>query len=98
VALVRACKAGLAKSDVQKDLDRLDKEAHKDGFLEMRLLESQKYLEMLDDRPVMFPARKESAGDRFAAKLESFVRSTPNSTDETRTAKALADRYRLMAK
>jgi hypothetical protein len=98
VALVRACKAGLAKSDVQKDLDRLDKEAHKDGFFEMRLIESQKYLEMLDDRPVMFPARKESAGDKFAGKLEAFVRSTPNSTDETRTAKALADRYRLMAR
>ncbi len=98
VALVRACKLGFAKGDVAKDLERLDKEAHKDGFFEMRLIDSQKYFEMFQDRPILFPARKEAAGEKFAKKLESFVRSTSNSTEETRTEKALADRYRLTAR
>jgi hypothetical protein len=96
--VVRACKAGMAKSDMQKDFDRLEKEAHKDGSFEGRLLESQKYLGMLDERPVLFPVRKETAGDKFADKLEAFVKATPNQTDETRTAKSLADRYRLTAR
>ncbi len=98
VALVRACRLGFAKGDVAKDLERLDREAHKDGFFEMRLIDSQKYFEMFEERPILFPARKDAAGEKFAKKLESFVRSTANSTEETRSAKALADRYRLTAR
>lgn len=98
VALVQACKVGLARGDVQKDLDRLEKDVHKDGLFEMRLLESQKYLDMLADRPVTFPVRKDAAGDKFAQRLEAFLRATNNSTDETRTARSLVDRYRLTAR
>jgi hypothetical protein len=98
VELVQVCKAGLARGDVAADLDRLEKEVHKDNFFEARLLDAQKYLELLDDRPILFPVRRDAAGDRFAGKLEGFARSTPNSTYETRTAKDLADRYRLTAR
>jgi hypothetical protein len=98
VALLSACQTGFARGEIAKDLVRLEKEARKDGFFEMRLLDSKKYLAMLDERPVLFPARKDAAGDKFAKKLESFVRSTPNSTEETRTAQALADRYRFLAR
>ena len=62
------------------------------------MLESHKYLNMLDDRPVLFPVRKEAAAESFAIKLEAFVRSTPNSTEETRTAKSLSDKYRQTAR
>jgi len=98
VTIAKACKLGLARGDAQKELERLDKEAHKDGLFEMRLLESQKYLDMLSARPVLFPVRKEPAGDKFAQRLEAFLRATNSSTDETRTARALADRYRLTAR
>jgi hypothetical protein len=97
-ALERAAKIAFAKGDMQKDLDRLQNEAHKDGFFEARMLESRKYLSMLDDRPVLFPVRKESASDTFATKLEAFARATPNSTEETRTAKSLSDKYRESAR
>ncbi len=97
-ALERAAKVGFAKGDAQKDLDRLQNEAHKDGFFESRLLESRKYLNMLDERPVLFPARKETASEAFATKLEAFARASSNATDETRTAKSLADRYRQTAR
>lgn len=98
VALLGACQAGFARGEIAKDLERLEQEARKDGFFEMRLLDSKKYLAMQAERPVLFPARKDAAGDKFAKKLESFVRSTPNSTEETRTAQALADRYKFLAR
>jgi hypothetical protein len=95
---VESCKSAFARGDIAADLARLEKEVHKDTFFEMRLMDTQKYREMLDDRPILFPVRRDAAGDRFASRLEGFVRSTPNSTDETRTAKELADRYRLTAR
>jgi hypothetical protein len=97
-AIERACKIGMAKGDVQKDLDRALNEAHKDGAFESRMLESRKYLNMLDDRPVLFPVRKESAGDTFANKLDAYARTATNATDEARTAKSLSDKYRQIAR
>ena len=98
VALANACKQAFTRAEFSRHFERLDKEARKNGFFETRLSESQKYFDLLAERPALFPARRDSAGDKFAKKLESFARSTPNSTLETRTAKALADRYQLTAR
>jgi hypothetical protein len=47
---------------------------------------------------VLFPVRKESAGDTFANKLDAYARTATNATDEARTAKSLSDKYRQIAR
>jgi hypothetical protein len=98
VSLLGACETGFARGEVAKDLERIEKELHKNNFFEMLVLDAKKYQALMEDRPVLFPSRKESAGDRFAKKLEGFVRSTSNSTNESRTAQALVDRNKFTAR
>jgi hypothetical protein len=98
VLLGRACQAAFARGEVQTDLEELERAMHKDRFFETRVLEVQKYVALQDERPPFFPVRRDAAGDRFAARLEGFLRSTSNANDETRTARDLVDRYRLTAR
>jgi hypothetical protein len=93
-----ALRAAFQKGEALKEVERLGKELKKDGFFEMRLRDAKTWRELCADRPVLFPERQDAAGDRFADKLASYVRSTANSTEETRTAQALLDRYRAAAR
>ncbi len=93
LAQARAVAAAFPRSAASKEADRMEKDLKKEGGFASRLRDAGIWLDLCADRPVLFPERKDAAGDRFADKLASYVRSTSNSTEETRTARALLERY-----
>ncbi|MCZ6598595.1 MAG: hypothetical protein O7B99_13210 [Planctomycetota bacterium] len=83
------------RGEIAKEIGRLEKEALKVTNFQNRMRDNEKWLDLQEDRPALFPARKSRTGNKLAKKLEKFLRSTSNSLRVTRTAQELLDRYRV---
>ncbi len=56
--------------------------------------DARKWLEIAARRPLFFPARDESAGERYAKELEQFVKRSSNLTGPQQRALALLERWK----
>jgi len=91
--VVRAIRTALARTDAVKELDELEQDVRKHQLWRLRAQDLETWLDLRVERPALFPARVDGAGDAFAKQLESFGRSTFNSNEGTRAAKELLERY-----
>lgn len=81
-----------SKIVAQEELKRIDATTLMAG----RTVDARKWSELAAERPLFFPTRNDAEGKKFAKALESFVRSTPNSTPPTQKAKKLLDQFRRL--
>jgi len=63
-----------------------------------RLRDERDLLTVLRSRPALFPAQKNRKNDRFAKSLDKFLDRRQRSSESTRRAQDLLDRYRIAAK
>ncbi len=69
------------------------KEHKKDTIRAAAIADGSRILEALANRPVLFPARKSSAGDRIAKELTKALRKTNNDIEPTQLARKLLRKY-----
>jgi hypothetical protein len=92
--LLAAIEKAFPRGDAADAAEEIDKEARRDTFFPGRLHDGENYLELLEDRPILFPARKDSKGNAFARKLEKLLQASSNDIPSTQRARALLDAYR----
>ena len=95
LVVARDLRACLPKSKAAKELKDIEKDLNKKTFWTLRSKELKEWLELREERPALFPARSSKAGDRFARKLEKYLRKTNNSHEATQAAETLLARYAL---
>lgn len=89
-----AVDAGFARSDLQERVRETAKEAPK-GLTGHSFPTTEDWFEFRDEQPVLFPARKSRAGERFAKKLKKYTKSTVNNVPATQLAQRLLDEYAM---
>ncbi|MEM7306990.1 MAG: hypothetical protein AAF682_09990 [Planctomycetota bacterium] len=91
--LAEALRSALPKGEAAKELEEIEKALKKEKLWRLRNQDLTKWIELRRERPALFPARKSKGGDAFAKELEKFLRTTANSNEATKEAKALLERY-----
>ena len=87
-----AIKQGFAKTDSVKQTSKALAE-YKKNRIGSSLEDAIALRELLIERPLLFPARKSSAGDRLNKELEQFVMRSSNDISPTQLARKLMDDY-----
>ncbi len=80
------------KGETAKAVEEMSKRPDRNNFAGS-FIDAERYFEFAQERPVLFPVRKSRDGDKFARKLEKFLRKTNNSVRVTQEAKALLEVY-----
>ena len=91
--VARALREALPRSDAVDEIEDMEKELRKELAWSIRSKELEEWLDLREARPPLFPVRSSRDGDRFAAKLEQYLRKTSNSHEGTQAAEDLLDRY-----
>ena len=89
----QAIRTSAPRSDTEKELDALEKDLKKKAFWRVRAQDLSNWLELVPDRPALFPARVTKPGNSFAKQLGKFRRSTTNSNEATQSAEDMLKRY-----
>ena len=84
---------GFPRSKVRKQLEQQFKENKKNLIRASSLADGTRVYEILSDRPVLFPARKSSVGDRIAEELAKALKKTNNDIEPTQRARELLRKY-----
>ena len=92
-----AARRGFPKTALSKEITQIGKEALK-GLASITFDDTTRWMELHEERPVLFPARKSRAGDRFAKDISKFLRKTFNDIPVTQQARYLLEAYSGAAK
>lgn len=91
--LKQAIEVGFPKSDIRKQLEQSLKEFKKGEFVGTVLDDGAAMVEALEDRPVLFPARKSSHGDRLEEELQKMLKRSNNDIEPNQLARQLLEKY-----
>lgn len=92
LTIQEAVDRGFERTDAPKEIKELGKAAVK-GMSGTMFDDAQRWMELAEDRPVLFPVRQSSQGDRYAKKLEKFVKASPNDFGEKQWARKMLEEY-----
>lgn len=92
-ALIKACPRTSGK-----EAKAHEKATSRKSNYGLRLKDERRYQELLEDRPALFPAVKSKENDRFAKKVEKFLKGKRLTAEPERRAQDLLDRYTTSAR
>ncbi len=88
-----AVEYGFAKSPIRKQLEQGVKDFRRKRVVAGVIEEGEVMFELLEERPVLFPARKTSAGDKLEKELQAYLKRSSFTLQSGQLAEKLLEKY-----